>query len=362
MLKAGIVGLPNVGKSTLFNALVANAQAQAANFPFCTIEPNVGSVAVPDERLDRLTKLSSSLNTVPTRMEFVDIAGLVKGASQGEGLGNKFLSNIREVDAIVHVVRCFEDDNILHVEGSVDPLRDVDTIALELALADLAQVDKRFQKVKKDKKADPHELSALEKLLPVLEEGVASRTVELTEDEEKAIRSLGLLTRKPQIYAANVGTDDLAEGNAMSKQVQEFAASEGAGVVLVSAQVEAELVELDEEDRGDFLESLGVDAEQVGLRAVIREAYAVLDLQTYFTTGPKETRAWTIRKGMTAPQAAGVIHTDFEKGFIRANTISFDDFEDCGSEKVAKERGLMRAEGKNYICAEGDVYEFLTSS
>ena len=359
MLKAGIVGLPNVGKSTLFNALVANAKAQAANFPFCTIEPNVGVVAVPDERLAALANISSSAEIVPARVEFVDIAGLVKGASQGEGLGNKFLANIREVDAIVHVVRCFENDDIIHVSGSIDPVRDIDIINLELALADLSQIERRIDRVRKQARTNKEaqaELQVLEKLLPVLNEGKSARQAILTEDEASLIQTLGLLTRKPVIYAANVSEEDLALGNEWVEKVRAIAQQDQAQVVIVSAQVEAELIELPEADRGDFLESLGV--EEGGLKSLIRATYELLGLRTYFTTGPKETRAWTIKSGMLAPQAAGVIHTDFERGFIRAETVSYRELTAVGSMNSAKEKGLVRSEGKDYIVQEGDVMLF----
>jgi GTP-binding protein YchF len=360
MLKAGIVGLPNVGKSTLFNALVANAQAQAANFPFCTIEPNSGVVAVPDDRLGQLAALSSSREIIPTRVEFVDIAGLVKGASQGEGLGNKFLANIREVDAIVHVVRCFEDDDVIHVSGSVDPLRDAEVINLELALADLAQVEKRRERLKKQLRTSKEaqlEDAALERIQAALEQGDPARGVALSEEEAPLIRSLGLLTAKPVIYATNVSEDDLASGNAHVDQVRELAKREGAATVIISAQVEAELIELPEAERAEFLEGLGVS--EGGLRSLIRATYALLGLRTYFTTGEKETRAWTIRAGMTAPQAAGVIHTDFERGFIRAQTIGWQQLLEAGSLPEARNRGWLRSEGKDYVVAEGDVMEFL---
>lgn len=359
MLRAGIVGLPNVGKSTLFNAVVANAKAQAANFPFCTIEPNVGMVAVPDERLDVLAKISGSEDILPARVEFVDIAGLVKGASQGEGLGNKFLANIREVDAIIHVVRCFEDSDIIHVSGSVDPERDIEVINIELALSDMASAERRLERARKElrtKKEAQIEIDALEKILPRLEEGIAARSVSLTEDEAFSIKSLGLLTLKPIIFATNVSEGDLAKGNAFVEKVRAVAKKEGAEVVVISAQVEAELVELDEADRAEFLESLG--AKEGGLKSLIRATYDLLGLQTYFTTGPKETRAWTIHKGMTAPQAAGVIHSDFERGFIRAETVSYADLVAAGSNNAAKEKGQVRSEGKEYVVQEGDVMLF----
>ncbi|MGB3534171.1 MAG: redox-regulated ATPase YchF [Microcoleaceae cyanobacterium] len=359
MLRAGIVGLPNVGKSTLFNALVANAKATAANFPFCTIEPNVGVVAVPDERLQVLGKLSNSEQIVPTRIEFVDIAGLVKGASQGEGLGNQFLANIREVDAIVHVVRCFDDDDIIHVAGSVEPGRDIEIINLELALSDLSQVERRIERVRKQARTSKEaqaELEILEKLVAVLNEGKPARTVELEPEEAEIIKPLGLLTNKPIIYATNVSEEDLATGNDWVEQVRQIATTENAQVVVISAQVESELIEIPEEERGDFLESLGVT--EGGLKSLIKATYELLGLRTYLTTGPKETRAWTIREGMSAPQAAGVIHSDFERGFIRAETVAYDDLVTTGSMNGAKEKGLVRSEGKDYLVQEGDVMLF----
>jgi ribosome-binding ATPase len=363
MLRAGIVGLPNVGKSTLFNAVVANAKAQAANFPFCTIEPNVGVVAVPDDRLEVLAKISTAREIVPTRFEFVDIAGLVKGASQGEGLGNKFLSHIREVDAVIQVVRCFEDDDIIHVSGSIDPCRDIEIINLELALADLDQVSKRLDRARKSLKMNKDaqiEIDALEKIVALLDNGKPARQADLSAEEAASIQHLSLLTAKPVIYAANVSDGDLATGNAFVEKVRAYVASENAQVVIVSAQVEAELVELAPEDKAEFLESLGVS--EGGLAPLIRATYSLLGLRTYFTTGEKETRAWTIHVGMVAPQAAGVIHSDFERCFIRAETIAYQDLVTHGSIKAAKEKGLVRSEGKEYVVQEGDVMEFLTSA
>lgn len=358
MLRAGIVGLPNVGKSTLFNALVANAKAEAANFPFCTIEPNVGVVAVPDQRLEVLSNISASAAVVPTRVEFVDIAGLVKGASQGEGLGNQFLANIREVDAIVHVVRCFDSDDIIHVSGSVDPVRDIEVINLELALADLTQVDRRIERTRKTARTSKEaqiELAALEKLSTVLNEGKAARQAGLDPESAQLIKGLGLLTDKPVIYAANVSEDELATGNSWVEQVRQIAAQE-AQVVVVSAQVEAELVELSDSERTDFLASLGV--QEGGLKSLIAATYELLGLRTFFTTGPKETRAWTIQAGTSAPQAAGTIHSDFERGFIRAETTAYQDLVATGSTTAAKEKGLVRSEGKDYVVQEGDVMLF----
>lgn len=363
MLKAGIVGLPNVGKSTLFNALVANAKAEAANFPFCTIEPNVGSVSVPDDRLNTLAEVGKSAQIIPTRVEFVDIAGLVRGASKGEGLGNQFLGNIRVCDAIVHVVRCFENDDIIHVEASIDPARDIEIITLELALSDLAQVDRRMERTRKAARADADakvELAALEKVRETLDAGKPARLANLTDEEKEAIAVLQLLTLKPTIYAANVSEDDLATGNAYVEKVRAIADSENAEVTIVSAQVEAELLELPDDERQDFLESLGV--KEGGLKSLIRATYHLLGLRTYFTVGPKEARAWTIHAGMKAPQAAGVIHSDFEKAFIRAETVAFKDLVECGSMTAAKAKGLVRSEGKEYVVQEGDVILFLTSA
>ncbi len=360
MLKAGIVGLPNVGKSTLFNALVANAQAQAANFPFCTIEPNVGSVAVPDERLNLLSELSNSKQIIPTRIEFVDIAGLVKGASKGEGLGNQFLANIREVDAIVHVVRCFEDEDVIHVSGSIGPIRDAEIIDLELGLADLSQIEKRRQKIKKqignsvDAKT---ENNLLEKIQSLLEQGESIRNIEFSSDELKTIKPLGLLSFKPIIYATNVSEGDLASGNHYCEEIAQLASKQGAEVVRISAQVEAELIDLNKSEVLAYLSDLGV--KEGGLNSLIKATYKLLGLLTYFTTGEKETRAWTVKQGMTAPQAAGVIHTDFERGFIRAQTIHFQKLLEVGSLGEARNRGWLRSEGKEYVVSEGDVMEFL---
>jgi len=364
MLKAGIVGLPNVGKSTLFNALVANAKAEAANFPFCTIEPNVGTVTVPDERLEILAKIGSSAQILPARVEFVDIAGLVKGASKGEGLGNQFLANIRTCNAIVHVVRCFDDPDIHHVEATIDPLRDIDIINLELALSDLFQVERRLDRCRKGARsgdADAKlELATLEKVQIVLDQGKPSQLVDLSEEELKSIEHLQLLTLKPTIYATNVAETDLSTGNAWVEQVRSIATQSNAEVVIVSAQVESELVDLSDAERLDFLEALGVS--EGGLKTLIRATYHLLGLRTYFTVGPKEARAWTINAGMSAPQAAGVIHSDFERAFIRAETVAFTDLVATGSMTAAKEKGLVRSEGKEYIVKEGDVMLFRTSA
>jgi ribosome-binding ATPase len=363
MLRAGIVGLPNVGKSTLFNALVENAKAEAANFPFCTKNPNIGIVSVPDERLNVLAKISAAKQIVPAQVEFVDIAGLIKGASKGEGMGNAFLSNIREVDAIVHMVRCFDDDDIIHVDGSVDPVRDIEIINLELALADLAQVEKRIERAKKlarTSKEVQAELVILEKLVIELNTGKSVRQLGLTTEESEIIAFLQLLTAKPIIFAANVSEDDLATGNEYVEKVRKIAAAENAQVAIVSAQVESELIDLPLAERADFLASLGV--EEGGLKSLIRATYTLLGLRTYFTTGEKETRAWTIQAGMSAPQAAGVIHSDFERCFIRAETVAYEDLVSNGSMSAAKGKGLVRSEGKEYIVKEGDVMVFLTSA
>jgi len=359
--KMGIVGLPNVGKSTLFNALTRTAAAQAANFPFCTIEPNVGEVAVPDARLDTLAEIAKSKSIIPTRMTFVDIAGLVKGASKGEGLGNQFLANIREVDAIAHVLRCFEDGDVTHVEGRVDPVADAETIDTELMLADIESIEKRLQNIVRkvrggDKEAVQQE-RLMRKALEVLEDGKPARVVEVDEDDAKAWRMLQLLTTKPVLYVCNVGEAEAAEGNAHSAKVAEMAAAQGNSHVVISAQIEEEISQLEAEEAEMFLEEMGL--KEAGLDRLIRAGYELLHLETYFTVGPKEARAWTIKSGTSAPKAAGVIHGDFEKGFIRAETIAFDDFVSLGGEGPAKEAGKMRAEGKSYIVKDGDVLHFL---
>ncbi|MCR9088337.1 MAG: redox-regulated ATPase YchF [Rhodobacteraceae bacterium] len=359
--KMGIVGLPNVGKSTLFNALTRTAAAQAANFPFCTIEPNVGEVAVPDERLDKLARIASSKQIIPTRMTFVDIAGLVKGASKGEGLGNQFLANIREVDAIAHVLRCFEDGDITHVEGRVDPVADADTIETELMLADIESIEKRLQgllrKVRGGDKEAVQQERLLKAALAVLEEGKPARVVEVADEDAKAWKALQLLTTKPVLYVCNVEESAAAEGNAFSAAVAEMAAEQGAGTVVISAAIEEEISQLDAEEAEVFLEEMGL--EEAGLDRLIRAGYELLRLETYFTVGPKEARAWTIRRGTLAPQAAGVIHGDFERGFIRAETIAYGDYVTLDGEQGAKEAGKMRVEGKGYEVKDGDVLHFL---
>jgi GTP-binding protein YchF len=358
--KMGIVGLPNVGKSTLFNALTRTAAAQAANFPFCTIEPNVGEVAVPDARLENLARIGKSANILPARMSFVDIAGLVKGASKGEGLGNQFLANIRECDAIAYVLRCFEDSNIIHITNKVDPLADAEVVETELMLADLESLEKRVTGVEKKAKQGDKDakltLDLINRALVLLRDGKSARLVQRSTEEEKAFSELQLLTSKPALYVCNVDEASAAEGNAMTRQVEAYAKSHDAAVIVISAEIESQLAQLPEDEQTEFLETLGLH--EPGLNRLIREAYKLLGLQTYFTVGPKETRAWTIHKGDRAPQAAGVIHTDFERGFIRAQTIAYDDFVTLGGEVPAKEAGKARDEGKEYVVKDGDVMLF----
>ena len=362
--KMGIVGLPNVGKSTLFNALTKTAAAQAANFPFCTIEPNVGEVAVPDARLDKLAEIAGSKQILPTRMTFVDIAGLVKGASKGEGLGNQFLANIREVDAIAHVLRCFEDGDVTHVEGRVDPVADAATIETELMLADMESIEKRLQglvrKVRGGDKDAVQQERLLKDALAMLESGKPARLVDVDEEDAKAWKMLQLLTTKPILYVCNVEEDASATGNAHSAAVAEMAAAEGNAHVIISAAIEEEISQLEPEEAEMFLSEMGL--EEPGLDRLIRAGYELLHLETYFTVGPKEARAWTIKQGTLAPQAAGVIHGDFERGFIRAETIAYEDFVTLGGEVGAKEAGKMRVEGKTYEVQDGDVMHFLHSS
>ncbi len=359
--KCGIVGLPNIGKSTLFNALTQTAAAEASNYPFCTIEPNIGRVAVPDERLSKLAEIAGSAKVLPTQLEFVDIAGLVRGASKGEGLGNQFLANIREVDAIVHVLRCFADDNITHVDGSVDPLRDAETVETELMLADLESLEKRVtpltKKARGGDKDSKATLALVEGTLDLLRAGEPARKLEVADEDIIFFKGLQLLTAKPVLYVCNVGEDQAATGNALSDMVAVRAGEEGAKAVVISAQIEEEIAGLDmESERAEFLESLGLT--QTGLARVIRAGYALLDLITFFTVGPKEARAWTVYRGAKGPEAAGVIHTDFERGFIRAETIAYGDFVACNGEQGAKDKGLMRAEGRDYEVRDGDVMHF----
>jgi ribosome-binding ATPase len=361
--KCGIVGLPNVGKSTLFNALIQTAAAQAANYPFCTIEPNVGEVAVPDPRLDRLAALAKSAIIVPTRLTFVDIAGLVRGASKGEGLGNQFLAHIREVDAIVHVVRCFEDADVTHVENRIDPVADIDTIETELMLADLDSLERRVDGLeKKAKSSDKEGLDAKETLdlvkraLALLRAGQPARGLVRKPEEEKAFHALGLLTSLPMLYVCNVEEASAATGNDFSRRVETRAQQEGAGCLVISAKIESEIAVLAREERAEFLAAVGL--QETGLDRLIRAGYALLHLVTFFTAGPKETRAWTVGCGARAPQAAGVIHTDFERGFIRSETIAYEDYVTLGGEAGARDAGKLRLEGKDYVVADGDVLHF----
>jgi len=359
-LKVAIVGLPNVGKSTLFNALTETAAAQAANYPFCTIEPNVGDVAVPEPRLDALARIAASKEIIPARINFVDVAGLVRGASKGEGLGNQFLANIRDTDAVAFVARCFADDDVSHVEGRVDPISDLDIIETELMLADLESLEKRVSNLEKRAKGGDKESATTLRLvrlaLTALEAGRPARTAPVPADDEKAWRMLQLLTAKPALYVANVDEDSAQTGSPLSALVIERAAKDGAKAVIISAKIESEIALLDPGERAEFLETLGLT--EPGLNRLIREAYALLGLQTFFTAGPKESRAWTVAVGATAPQAAGVIHTDFEKGFIRAETIAFDDYVRLNGEAGARDAGKLRAEGKDYLVRDGDVMHF----
>jgi GTP-binding protein YchF len=358
--KCGIVGLPNVGKSTLFNALTATAAAEAANYPFCTIEPNTGRVGVPDERLDRVADIAKSAKIIPTQLEFVDIAGLVRGASKGEGLGNQFLGHIRSVDSILHVVRCFDDGDITHVDGSVDPLRDVTTIETELMLADLESLEKRIISLEKKARGNDAEaksmLHVIEKVLPLLADGKPARKAVVSDDEKDIFQQLHLLTSKPILYVCNVSESDAKNGNAYTQRVFDYAASVGAKAVVISAGIESEVAQLALTDQKDFLESMGL--EETGLKRVIREGYALLNLLTFFTVGPKEARAWTLNDGAKAPGAAGAIHSDFERGFICAETIGYDDYITCGGETQAKATGKMRQEGREYRVKDGDIFHF----
>ncbi|MGA9794199.1 MAG: redox-regulated ATPase YchF [Rhizomicrobium sp.] len=358
--KCGIVGLPNVGKSTLFNALTQTAAAQAANYPFCTIEPNVGDVAVPDARLEKLAGIAKSAEIIPTRITFVDIAGLVRGASKGEGLGNQFLANIREVDAIVHVLRCFEDDDITHVEGKIDPVSDAETVETELMIADLESLEKRVvpieKKAKSGEKEAKEQFALMMKALVLLREGKPARLADLTPEEREPFRQLGLLTQKPVLYVCNVDEGAAATGNKFSKAVEEMAKKQGAGAVVISARIEEEVAQLPAGEREEFLASLSL--QEPGLNRLIRAGYDLLGLITFFTAGPKETRAWTVTNGSRAPQGAGVIHTDFEHGFIRAETIAYNDYVANKGEAGARDAGKFRLEGKEYVVQDGDVMHF----
>ena len=359
--RCGIVGLPNVGKSTLFNALTNTAQAEAANYPFCTIEPNIGQVPVPDPRLDKIAEVAKSARRISTLLDFVDIAGLVKGASKGEGLGNQFLANIREVDAILHVLRCFEDENITHVHGSIDPVGDAETVETELMLADLESLEKRIEasvrRVRGGDKEAIAQTKLMERIAEALRNGQPARTVEVSDDERPLLRTLQLLSAKPVLYVCNVDEASAATGNAFSRQVEEMAAAAGAGAVVISAAIEAEVAQLDDpEEKAAFLGDMGLA--ETGLARVIRAGYALLGLITFFTAGPKEARAWTVARGTRAPQAGAVIHTDFERGFIRAETIAYDDYVACNGEQGAKDAGKMRSEGRDYVVKDGDILLF----